>query len=332
MSRKRLVLLLFGTLSVLAAGIMLSFQGDLFQSNQTAQAQVQGSDMQQRLNQVIEVLRRDPGPQAVEAAIDDGMEILYGGMRPLPSKGLLEQTGAADQAISEAEQRFAAALDEFIQRGQSSEVKGRALDLKLLIEQMNEVAQAVGKITAVCGEGDIVLGDETDDRQAPPSPCSELQPLLDELTGEEIEPQLEPRLTEQQEEPRIIRPGFTVKLRSPAVPRWFGQWEEDVRLTEPIGSGECAVVFKETRGLMLRLHFHRIIIVNDPWVSVFGIPRGTPVPIWTLEWIPSQYAKEWNICNAGGEGQEPKIVKTVTKRVVQDIPLKYFWRFYPKDP
>ena len=97
-------------------------------------------------------------------------------------------------------------------------------------------------------------------------------------------------------------------------------------MSEPIPSGACVVVFKETRGLMLRLHFDRIIIVNDPWVNTFGVPRGTKIPIWTLEWVPSEYVKEWNICNDNGT-----INTTVSKRVVQDIPLKYFWRFYGTD-
>ena len=79
---------------------------------------------------------------------------------------------------------------------------------------------------------------------------------------------------------------------------------------------------------MLKLRFDRIVVVTDPWVTVFNQPRGTPVPIWVLEWMPSEFGKQWNICNSG-DATNPQITTTVTKRVVQDIPLKYFWRFFP---
>ena len=90
------------------------------------------------------------------------------------------------------------------------------------------------------------------------------------------------------------------------------------------------VVFKETKGLMLKLHLDRIITVTDPWVPFFGKPRGTPVPIWRLEWIPSEYVKEWNICNRQRADGTVGIVSEVTQRVKQDVPLNYFWRFYSR--
>ncbi len=36
-------------------------------------------------------------------------------------------------------------------------------------------------------------------------------------------------------------------------------------LTGPIGKDDCVVVFKETRGLMLKLHLERVIIVWEAW-------------------------------------------------------------------
>ena len=101
-------------------------------------------------------------------------------------------------------------------------------------------------------------------------------------------------------------------------------------MTEPIEVGSCVVVFKETKGLMLRLHFERVIVVTDPWVVTFGVPRGTRIPIWRLEWVPSQYVKEWNICNKKSADGTTGIENTVSQRVKQDIPLNFFWRFYPK--
>ena len=76
-----------------------------------------------------------------------------------------------------------------------------------------------------------------------------------------------------------------------------------------------------------------MIIVRDPWVNVFGAPRGTRIPIWALEWVPAQYVKEWNICHkVKADGSGSYIDKTVTKRVVQDTPLNFFWRFYRRNP
>lgn len=277
-----------------------------------------GGLMQQRLDQIIRVLQqKDPDPEAVGAAIDNGMGILYGGLRPLPSLGLREETHAAHMRIGQAELQLAKALEAFVQNGKPNEQKGRALDLKLLIEEMHEVAQALAQVTAECGLIPDPDDTNTNPRLVEVGPCDELAPLLDEEFGEEgaVDASIQAR-------PRI-GPSYQVKLRSPFVPRWFGRWDEEVLISEPIATGECVVVFKESRGLMLRLHFDRIIKVNDPWVATFGLPRGTLVPIWTLEWVPSEYVKEWNLCNVDGT-----INKTVTKRVVQDIALKYFWRFY----
>jgi len=223
--------------------------------------------------------------------------------------GLLEQTTAADRAIRQNELRFAQALANYVQQGKCAAQRGRALDLKFFVEQMDEVAQAVGHVTSQCGSGDLLTR----------APCDDLHPLLDEQTGEEIRVGTFTR---------PLFPSFSVKLRSPAVPSWLRVPQEDVRVTQPIPAGQCAVVFKETRGLMLRLHLERVIVVTDPWVTVFGFPRGTRIPIWRLKWVHSEYVKEWNICKVRGG----IIRKTVTQRVKQDRPLNFFWRFYKKDP
>jgi len=275
----------------------------------TADAQQTGgfSDMQQRLNQVIDTLKKSPSPNTLEDAIDDGMEILYGGLRPLPSKGpAQQQTEDANRAASAAEEQLAKALEELSKKNHAPP---GTLDLKLFIEQMNEVAQAVGQVTRQCGQGD----------QVNTPPCDELHTRLNENNAQEVDPGTQPG---------VIGPGYTVKLRGPAIPRWSSGWAEDVRVTPALAPGECSVVVKETQGLMLRLRFQRITVVSDPWVSTFGVPRGTAVPIWTLEWIPSEYLKEINICNSGGGS----ITRSVTQHVVQDPALNYFWRLYPKDP
>jgi hypothetical protein len=299
---------------VLAIALFLTGQA----TSVDAQAVPPTSSMDARMQQVLRVLKTT-NCEAAGAAIQDGMEILYGGLRPLPS--LDPATGKpsddslqAHRMMSNAEMTFAKALEAFAQRKACPALQGQAVDLKLFVEQMNEVAEAAGRATQACGEG-ATLAEE---------PCIGLQPLLDEDTGAEMVVGKRPAVV-----PPVIAPGYEVKLRSPHVPTWWGVTapQEDVLLTQPIAKGECAVVFKETRGLMLRLRFDRIIIVTDPWVSTFGAPRGTRIPVWTLQWIPSEFVKEWNICNNGGH-----IEKTVTQRVVQDVPLTYFWRFYPIAP
>jgi hypothetical protein len=263
------------------------------------------STMESRLNQVIDALKTGK-PPAIEDAINDGMEIIYGGVRPLPTEGpAMGQTEQADQKVGEAELRLAAALEDAARNPGSPP---GALDLKLFIEEMNEVAKAVGELTRECGQGDNV--------NVPP--CNELHPRLNEQDGQEI-----PANSHDSGE---INPGYTVKIRGPAVPGWSFGWEETVVSTPAIAPGECSAVVKETRGLMVRLRFDRLTAVSDPWVSTFGVPRRIAAPIWTLSWIPAQYVKEINICNSGGD-----IEKEITQRVIQDPALSYFWRMYPKD-
>lgn len=312
MLRKRL-LFLGGGLAVLAAlavvlAVNLWVLPDSAEAQQPPDSQLP-NHMQQRVDQMINVLRSDPGPDAVGQAIDEILAVTYGGLRPLPSPGL-PQAEDAHRAVGEVEMQMARALEEFIRKGKNSEEqKGRALELKLLLEMTHEVAMALAPITAQCGE--------EPEGQPQRGACDELAPLLDEDTG------LEGPVNDSINNRPAIRPSYEVKLRGPHIPPWFRGWNEDVLISDPIADGECVVVFKETRGLMLRLHYDRVIKVNDPWVSTFGLPRGTLIPVWTLEWVPSEYVKEWNLCNNGG-----KINKTVSKRVVQDIPLKYFWKYY----
>ncbi len=263
---------------------------------------------------VMRALNEAASCEAAATAIDEGMEILYGGLRPLPTlppgsadeAAAFEQTAKAHELVGEQEMEFAVALESYAMKGPCAGERGRALDLKLFVEQMNEVASALAEFTALCGDGSRLDA----------APCDNLQPLLDRETGHEI-----PVASQV----NMIQSDHSLELRSPHVFPWVGVWEEDVVITKPIAAGECAVIPKETRGLMVRLRLERVTVVRDPWVATFGAPRGTLVPVWTLEWVPSQYLKEWNICNVGGQ-----IRTTVTQRVKQDIPLNYFWRFYPR--
>jgi hypothetical protein len=282
----------------------------------SAQAQgLRANNMQVRVNQLNNILRE--GPQGgVDQAMDMVMQVLYGGARPLPTLGV-EENDVIQAAIAANELMIADTLQQVAFLGDrfDPQMSNRALSLKFALEEIEEVARAVGVITRQCGEN-MVIGDDN-----PQNPCNDLVPLLDEATGH-VGP-AGAKLTA----PITIRPSFSVKLRSPIVPRNTTlRWEEDLITTQALADGECSVVFKETRGLMYRLHYDRFTVVKDPWVSVVGFPRGTTIPIWSLEFVPSEYVKQFEICNNGGS-----IKTTVTQRVKQDRALNFFWRYYPRN-
>lgn len=255
--------------------------------------------MDDRVRQLISLVAEAPNCETYEASLLHVVEILYANARPLPTDGeLRHETIQADKKIAEHEREFVGALQNAILAGKCPGSAGLAVDTKFLVEQMNEVAVAVGRATIGCGEG---------------KPCPDLVPFLDEETGHEI----------VQDPNQIVRIPFSLKLRSPFVPaNTTLDWDEHITSTGPIAPGHCAAIFKETRGLMLRLRLVRFDIVRDPWATAM-LARGTRIPVWTLEWVPSQYGKTWNICNVDGT-----LRTTVSQRVKQDVPLNYFWRYY----
>ena len=262
-------------------------------------------NMQDRLNQIINVLDTTTDADAANAAIDLIMAETIANMRILPTGGdpqTVQDTQDADTTISGLEQQAAQALEDFVNNSPVQEAKSRALDLKLLIEEISEVAQAVGNVTQGLADG----------QQVPEA----LIPLLDEATGEEL---LDGSLGQGL---GPIAPGFEVKLRGPFVPPAQRDWYEDVIQTGPIGKNECSVVFKETRGLMLKLVFVKMTVVADPWATPL-LARGTNIPVFALQLVPSEYVKTFEICNKAG-----KIDTKVSQRVVQDTALNYFWRYY----
>ena len=97
-SAAALVAAAFGV--ALTAGIL----GSTSQAQQTPGRPT--SSMEKRMAQVTAILANEgAGRAAHEAALDDAPEVLYGGIRALPTKGpALEQTTAADAAVSAAEQ------------------------------------------------------------------------------------------------------------------------------------------------------------------------------------------------------------------------------------
>lgn len=282
------------------------------------------ADMKARIGQLVEILQGSESCAAVETALDLTLGLVYGGTRPLPTriteagaqgadKDDLEIANRAERAnveIRETVGQVVSALHDLAMGGRCPELGGQATDVKFMLKEIEDVAFALSEFTAQCGIGDSLVEGR----------CAQLRPVLDELTGHIIVP------GEGDGVPKRLVRGFALKLRSPFVPRWNRTWEEDVKLIPALAPGECGAVFKETKGLMLRLRLDGFTIVRDPWATQ-TLPRGTRIPIWTLEWVPSEYVKHFNLCNRDGT-----IEGSVTQRVKQDVPLNYFWRYYAKTP
>lgn len=177
---------------------------------------------------------------------------------------------------------------------------------------MAETAKAVGDATAGCAAGGDIFN--------PGSECNRLGPTLERVISDG------PLVTsEGPTVPNIVNPGWAVSLRGPAIPGLPGARgpQGDVVVTEKLADGECAVVFKEFRGLTIRLRFEFINEINYPFVETFGFVLDKNVPTWVLEWVPAQYITQWSMCNSGGQ-----IVRTVSDEVHHDTSLQFFWKYF----
>lgn len=286
------------------------------------------ADMAGRIDQLAQILEGSESCAAKGAALDLTLGLVYGGTRPLPTAlndAALEGADDADieiakraervnEVIRPVAERVIAVLHGMAMGGACPDLAGQAADLKFLLKEMEDVASALSEFTAACTVGDSLREGR----------CAQLVPVLNELTGHIWGD--DERVGDGAPPERLFA-GFKLKLRSPFVPRWTRVWEEDVKATPALAPGECASIFKETKGLMLRLRLDGFTLVRDPWATA-QLPRGTKIPIWTLEWVPSEYVKHFNICN--NDGRIAHV--TVNQRVKQDIPLNYFWRYYRKTP
>ncbi|MFD3191352.1 hypothetical protein ACFMPD_13890 [Sedimentitalea sp. HM32M-2] len=284
------------------------------------------ASMETRIGQLVEILETGDNCPTVATALDLTLGLVYGGTRPLPSKipqsldearelygpdisqrelDIAGRSLSANKVISATAARVTAALAHRMRLKSCPAQAGLAADLKFHLEEIEDVAAALGEYTALCGVGDSLVS----------GICAQLAPVLDEQTGHILTPA---------QIPKTITRGFWLKLRSPFIPRYNRRWQEYVRVIPPMDFGQCSAVFKETKGLMLRLRLDGFTVVRDPWATA-DLPRGTRIPIWTLEWVPSEYVKHFNICNTG-DG----VTSSVSQRVKQDIPLNYFWRYFAK--
>ncbi len=331
MTKRRITIALMSLLAVAAIVVGIAFGVGVFAPNSTVEAQARdgnnnNNDKNARLDQVINILRSNPGPEAAEEAVNHGMEVLIGNLRPLPSKDLLEESTRAHNEFSDLERKFAGVLEQFIKDGRrdgrSAEQKGIALNAKQMVEEMSHVATVLSQVTSQCGVGDFVLMQDVDNFN---NPCSQLQPLLNSLTGLEDEPVFD--IGTDQSLTTVLGPSFSTNLRADIIPpRWSRDIPENVEVTGTLAPGECSVVFKEFRGLLLQLHLERITDIRDPNNNT-GVSGTTSDPIWVLQWMPAEYGKQWSMCNTG-DTSAPEVTTKVTMQVVEDEGLLYFWRFY----
>lgn len=278
-------------------------------------------DMKARMDQLVRILGTSDSCDAIGAALDLVPGLVYGGTRPLPTKindaaregadeedlRIAQLAEGANETIRGTVGALLEPLEDLALGKRCPDQAGQAVDVKFMLEETEDVAAALSEFTRQCALGD----DLTQGR------CAQLQPQIDEEDGHLFGP------NKPFEAQRIFR-GFAVKLRSPFVPRWGRTWDEDVKRIPALSPGQCAAVFKETKGLMLRLRYDGFTIVRDPWATP-NLPRGTRIPIWTLEWVPSEYVKHFNVCNVDGR----KMRNTVNQRIKQDDGLNFFWRYYP---
>ena len=218
----------------------------------------------------------------------------------MPSKDAPQETTDADAAQRQHELALAAALEQFSRSDTPCPVqKGRALNLKLFIEEISQVAEQLSQATSQCGVGDAL--DQP--------PCDRLRPLLGEQDPQPIIDEVPPTLV----------PGYSYFLRSPALAPTFRNLDEDTFATEQLSSGDCASVLKETKGMMLKATFEGIGL--EYTVDLFGL-SSTPVPVWSIEFAPAEFLITVSMCN-GGSG----VVTTTELNLVQDVPLRFFWRY-----
>ena len=246
MTQRRIYILAAGLAVMALAAFLAVGLGPLRGSTPSVVAEPAGPqlpfDQDGRMMQIIETLG-DGQCIPSQRAIDDAMEVLYGGLRVLPSKDDPTDTTDADAAQRQHELALAAALEQFSRSDTPCPVqKGRALDLKLFIEEISQVAEQLGQATSQCGAGDAL--DQP--------PCDELRPLLGEDDQQSI---IGGQSTGG---PPTLVPGYSYFLRSPALAPTFRNIDEDTFTTEPLSSGDCASVLKETKGMMLKATFERI--------------------------------------------------------------------------
>jgi hypothetical protein len=212
----------------------------------------------------------------------------------------------AHDAISTAERQAAQALEGFINSTTpcfEGEREG-AFSAKLATEMLNEMAHALGAITAQCGVGSDLTT----------SPCSQLARRVITFTGLE-------RDTRQ----TTIESGYTVLVRSPLGLLSFGTTPHRATLEAPgLRSKECSSMVLESGSIAVRLHLQPLPAVSYPWLTTFNVAVETETPVWTMEVLPVEYIKQLDVCNQAGT-----IERTITTDIIADDDMAWLWQYTP---
>lgn len=203
----------------------------LFEQPVPARADVAGRGLE-RIAGMLE-----PGSPVgeVEAAMREGVTLLFHGAWPLPSPGVdaaqARRVEAARALVQEGQRNFASALEGYALDGEDEALRARARDLQSLVEQAFQLSLSLGELTRQC---------QPDSLGVPP--CDGLLPLLD------------------------------APLDSSAIFLPLSAWGQDTLVTQPLSTGECVAVFGLRQGLTFSLRSGPPGQEAGPWMETLDIP------------------------------------------------------------
>lgn len=195
------------------------------------------------------------------------------------------------------------ALNEHIQAGGSkAETTADAADARNFLQLTREALQVVAGQTAFCDPENI-------DPSGGPG-CQFL--LQDDEGGEDVDLPLS----------FTIGPfGFEREVRSPffyGIPQ--ADPKENIIVPEPLASGDCVPIVKETQGVKVVVRPVLIPIWVEPWFARASIVGHHTVWVW--EFVPAEYIKTISYCNTGGD-----ITQDIDQKIVLDRGLMHMWKF-----
>ncbi len=258
-----------------------------------------------------------------------------GALLPLPT--LDRNNPKITQLTKEEHTRFlndskatSSALERFLafKEGPSGASRAKSLQLKNFIDAVTDVSRTVGQLTAECDVSDLQIALKEKKAKAAPACESLLAPdgvtTLFRGSPEAMEAAPAQIAGVAGFVPifrREVAAGRLPPMGLPLIPR------EDVKLTQPIALGQCAVVMKEVKGLKMDAFLGGLSPWVEPWNVRIPITRF-PFPIvWKFVWTHAEFVKTITFCNRRG------VIRTsVDQRVILEPALAFFWEMFPKDP
>lgn len=272
--------------------------------------------MQVKLNDAIRLLTTPRlSDQVYLDAIDQGMEALFtSSLVPLPTLGNSDTSSFFDVFVTVREPALVKALSQNIDGVDASgrpltglgtpASKAAAIEARNFIQVTTEAMQVIGQQTAQCDPTNPGTA------QRPTTGCEQL--VRSDEGGNIVDTVLGNIFS------REVRSPFPFILNSTTTP------DEQVILTDPLDTGQCAAIVKEIQGIKVVVTPRVIPIWVEPWFARARIVGFTTV--WTWEFVPAEFIKTISVCNNNG------VINTgVTTEVILERQLLDFWRFIHKD-